>query len=302
MEKKIDTHVTMVGNMKGGVGKTTNAVNLARALTELGRKVLLIDLDTAAGATRMLGIPTAGWQSSFELLTGSAPPEDCIIDETEDELEVPKNLHIIPSSRELADLDKFLSRPENKWLVHQDLLLNPIEHLRGQYDHILLDTPPNPESQTILPAMKASDFVLLSAQPNALAVSALGDAMEDIAIARKGPNPRLRLLGIVVCAVPRPATVLARELIRHITDSAVANGETLLMDPQISRSTVVEEATRACQTIIDYDGDHKVSDEYRAFARAFEARIKAWTQPVAERVITPQPAPGTEPVKEAANG
>ena len=98
-EKLRNTVVIAVGNQKGGVGKTTNTIQLAGALAERGRKSLIIDLDMTSGATKALRAPTDGWNSSFELLTGAESAEDTIITNDETEVALPPNIHLVPSSR-----------------------------------------------------------------------------------------------------------------------------------------------------------------------------------------------------------
>ena len=95
------TAVIAVGNQKGGVGKTTNTIQLAGALTERGRRSLIIDLDMTSGATKALRAPTDGWISSFELLTGAENALDTIITNDEPEVPLPPGVHLVPSSRKL---------------------------------------------------------------------------------------------------------------------------------------------------------------------------------------------------------
>lgn len=199
--KSRNSIVIAVGNQKGGVGKTTNTIQLASALAERGRLSLIIDLDMTSGATKALHAPTEGWNSSFELLTGAENAEDTIITNNEEEVPLPPNVHLIPSSRKLAELDVFLA--QNGWVIHQDLLQEPINRLRGRYDYIFLDTPPQ-KTKTTIPALKVADYVVLSAMPDHLAVSALAEALQDIDTAQKHANSQLMLLGVVVCAMPRP--------------------------------------------------------------------------------------------------
>ena len=162
-DKKRNTVVIAVGNQKGGVGKTTNTIQLAGALAERGRRSLVIDLDMTSGATKALHAPTEGWISSFELLTGAENAEDTIITNEETEVALPPNIHLVPSSRKLAELDTFLAL--NPWLNHQDLLIGPINRLRGKYDYIFLDTPPQ-KTKTTIPALKVADYAVLSAMPD----------------------------------------------------------------------------------------------------------------------------------------
>lgn len=269
-----DTAVILVANSKGGVGKTTTTIQTAAALTELGRTSLIIDLDMTAGATKSLRAPTQGWSSSYELLTGVEPPEDIIIRGGEDEeVKLPRGIHLIPSSPKLAELDRFLI--ENPWVVHQDMLLEPIRKLRGEYDYVWLDSPPQ-VTRTTIPSLKAADFVVLSAMPEHLAVVALGDAVRSVQTAQRHAREDLVLLGIVLCSMPTPKTRLAQMLVRYVDENCVGpDGTPLRFDQTISRSVAVQEAVAAGQTLFEYAADHKCADEYRALARELEARIAA---------------------------
>ena len=270
-ERNRNTTVIAVGNQKGGVGKTTNTIQLAGALAERGRKSLIIDLDMTSGATKALRAPTEGWISSFELITDAENAEDTIITNDEPEVPLPPGVHLIPSSRKLAELDTFLA--QNPWLVHQDLLIQPINRLRGLYDYIFLDTPPQ-KTKTTIPALKVADHAILSTMPDHLAVSAMAEALSDIVAAQRHANERLTLLGVIVCAVPKPKTRLARELAAYVERTCVdSQGCTLKFRTEISRSVAVQEAQKAGQTILQYQGDHPVADEYRLLAREFEERL-----------------------------
>lgn len=269
--KTSNTVVIAVGNQKGGVGKTTNTIQLASALAERGRVSLLVDLDMTSGATKALGAPTEGWVSSYELLTGAESPADTIITNDEEEVRLPPNVHLVPSSRKLAELDTFLAL--NPWVIHQDMLIEPIRQLRGRYDYVFLDTPPQ-KTKTTIPALKAADFVILSAMPDHLAVSAMAEALQDIVSAQRHANPRLALLGVILCALPKPRTRLARELCGYVERTCVGpTGETLKFRTEISRSVVIQEAQRVGKTIFQYQADHMVADEYRALARELEDRL-----------------------------
>ncbi len=271
-----ETHVIALGNQKGGVGKTTNTINIAAALGELGRTSLIIDLDMTAGATKSLGAPTEGWISTFELLTGAEDAEGTIIGDDEKEVSLPPNIHLVPSSRKLSELETFLA--SNPWVVHQDLLLTPISRLRGRYDYILLDTPPQ-VTKTTVPALKAADFVILSAMPDHLAIAGLADALKDIASAKRYGNPRLTLVAVILCAIPQPKTRLARQLIQYIEESCIdPKGKSLKFSTDISRTVVIQEAQRVAQTIFQYDPTHPVADQYRAVARELESRIAQLTK------------------------
>ena len=272
-EARRKTHVVMIGNQKGGVAKTTNTLNLAGALIERGKKVLVIDLDATGGATKALGAPTSGWHSSYELITGGAPPFECIIKADDDQVKLPAGIELIPGSKQLVDLENWMRTRENKWLIHQDLLLKPIAQLRGAYDFIFFDTPPQ-ITTTTLPAMKAADFVILSTMPETASTDQLADALQDVRTCQSGPNPNLRLLGIIISSLPRPTTVLARQLNDYVAKACVdSRGRSYRFDTAICRTTTVQEARANRTTVLAYQGDSRVADEYRALAREVLARL-----------------------------
>src|SRR3954470_24375025 len=102
------TRVIAVGNQKGGVGKTTNTVHIARALTELGHKVLIIDLDMNHGATRHFGIEPEAFLGSYEMLVGEEPAENLVVtsDDNGEGIYLPQNLDLIPAARKLEGIDQ----------------------------------------------------------------------------------------------------------------------------------------------------------------------------------------------------
>lgn len=268
-------HVICVGNQKGGVGKTTNCVQLAAAFTERGKKCLIIDLDMTAGATKSLKAPTQGWNDSFDLITGPENARDAVIDNNDPDVKLPPNLHLVPGSGRLKDLEQYLH--EHEWVVHQDMLLGPIEQLRRDYDYIFLDTPPQ-STKTTIPALKASDFAILSAMPDRLAIEALGEAIQQIITAQHGPHPDLVLLGVVLCAIPRPKTRLARALIESLAQAGQIDEDIpLKFETEIARTVVLQEATQIGQTIYQYSPGHEVAEQYLELADEVEERIAKLT-------------------------
>ncbi len=264
-------HVICVGNQKGGVGKTTNCVQLAAAFTEQGKKCLIIDLDMTAGATKSLKAPTQGWNDSFDLITGPENARDAVIGNDDPDVQLPPNLHLVPGSARLRDLDQYLH--EHEWIVHQDMLLGPVDQLRNYYDLIFLDTPPQ-STKTTIPALKASDFVILSAMPDRLAIEALGEAIQQIITAQNGPHPDLVLLGVILCSIPKPKTRLARALIESLAQAGeIDTGVPIKFDTEISRTVVLQEATQTGQTIFQYAPGHDVAAQYLELAEEVERRI-----------------------------
>lgn len=272
--------VIAIGNQKGGVGKSTNCVHLAAALGEKGYKVLIIDLDPTAGATKLLGVNTESYVGTFELLTGEEKLEEVIISEN-----LPEGVDLIPSRMELSELDQVLNK--NKFLDKTSILDAPLKAARKVYDIIFLDTPPSPGDIATVAAYASADWFLLSVFPQPLAIAGLYDAIKDIASVRKKRNRNLEVLGVLICAVKRTSKLWMEieNLIKHhfpgrgfkstISQSVVierisGDGKTLFQDAKLSR--------------------HKCTDEYRELANEVEARI-----------INREKFISTKPYKQAAN-
>lgn len=313
MEKAIrTTHVIAVGNQKGGVGKTTNTVNLAAALAELGRKCLIWDLDMNHGATRHFGVSPEAFLGSFEVLTGAEEPSGVILTAEEvteeDGVNLPPNIHLIPANRKLEKVDQALMS-QNKFVVMQDVLIKPLQSLIGQYDYIFLDTAPNATTPTVA-AYKAAKWFILSAMPDPFAIAGLNDALTDIQAAQQHGNASLKLLGVVISGVDN-RTRLASTIIDYVDQAFSPDGKkSAKFATTISRSTVVPEAQKVGQTLMQSAPAHKVTEQYRALGREVEARIAELTgQPKLEATVYPENFPktqtdtaGEQDVKEVANG
>ena len=264
--------VIAVGNQKGGVGKTTNTVHLARALVELGRKVLIIDLDMNHGATRHFGIEPEAFYGSYEMLVGDEPPGNLTVTHADEEANVPEGLEIIPAARKLEGIDQaVMSR--SKFVTPRDVLKTPLDALRPDYDYIFLDTAPNATLPTLAAYMTA-DYFILSAMPDPFAIAGLNDAMRDILDAREKGNPKLAILGVIVSGVDK-RTSLANTLSDFVEQSFKTGeeGESVKFKTSIGRSTVIPLTQKVGKTLFETHANHKVTDEYRALAQEVEARL-----------------------------
>jgi chromosome partitioning protein len=272
MEATQKTAVIAVGNQKGGVGKTTTTVHIAAALGEMGRRCLVWDLDMNQGATRHLGIPSESFLGSYEVLTGEEQPEDVIITQDDDGIELPKNVHIISARRNLEKVEKALLNI-NKFLITQDVLVKPLRSLEGQYDYIFLDTAPNATTPTIA-AYKAAQWFILAAMPDPFAVAGLNDALTDIQGAQQNGNSALRILGVILSGVDGRRTRLANTLIDYVEKQFMTGaGKSAKFETTISRSTVIPEAQKDGKTIFQTNPSHKLAEQYRALAREIEVRL-----------------------------
>ena len=195
------TRIIAVGNQKGGVGKTTNTVHIATALGELGRQSLIWDLDMNHGATRHFGIAAEAYLGTYEVLIGDEAPENVIIDGSDQEIEMPKGVHLLPANRKLEQIDDTLTS-KNKFIIKHQILIEPLRHMRGKYDYIFLDTAPNATTPTIA-AYCAAEWFLLTAIPDPFAIEGLNDALLDIASVREHGNQDLTVLGVVLSTVNR---------------------------------------------------------------------------------------------------
>lgn len=267
------TRVIVIANQKGGVGKTTNTVHIASALAESGKKCLIVDLDSSAGATTTMGVPTVGWQTIYEVIAGEADPLEAIITDRDEEFSLPRNIHLIPASLRLNELDSFLNRDENLGVVAQDLLLTPIATIRGMYDYILLDSPPL-VTKTTFPAYKVADYVILATQLEKLSFERLEGAIKLIASAQKNGNSKISLLGIVATMVPQPTTRLATYYLELLDKTYVGDdGSPYRFPSMINRNVAIQEAATAKRTLFEYQPEHRVVQAYRALAQEIEERI-----------------------------
>lgn len=276
MDKKI-TRVIAVGNQKGGVGKTTNTVHIARALVERGRKVLIIDLDMNHGATRHFGVIPEAFLGSYELLVGEDQASNLVLTSKEEDVSLPENLHLIPAARKLEGIDQALAH-KSKFIAPREVLNTPIASLRGIYDYIFLDTAPNATTPTIASYLTA-DYFILSAMPDPFAIAGLNDALADISDAQRRGNPKLVLLGVVLSGVDK-RTSLANSLSDFVEKTFRVGdaAESMKFQTSIGRSTVIPQTQKVGKTLFETHSTHKVTDQYRALAKEIEERLERLEQ------------------------
>ena len=273
------THVVAFGNQKGGVGKTTTAFNLAAALAQKGKKILLWDLDVNCGATRLAGItsdiPVGG---TFEVMTGEEVPEDVIIQASDDEqLNLPVGVDLIPAHAKLEHIEAALANISNPFSdTTKSVLTQPLQRLKGMYDYIFLDTSPSMTPPTKAAHLSAQFFVI-TAIPEKLSIEGLVQAIKYLGFAREGGNPDLRLMGVVMSMVPGRATRVSRQLMDQAS-AALNSGDIYgrLFTTHITASTVVHYAQQHNELLFDSAPDHKVTNQYRSLATEFEERFRIW--------------------------
>ncbi|MBP5399853.1 MAG: ParA family protein [Alphaproteobacteria bacterium] len=180
--------IIAIANRKGGVGKTTTAVNVATAMAAVGKKVLIIDLDPQSNASTSLGIDKNNCQiSSYNLIMGESSISKSVV-----WTEVP-NLSIIPSSPDLAGAEVELANKQHR----EYALKKAIQTTASSYDYILIDCPPSLSLITIN-ALVAADAVVVPLQCEYLALEGISDLIKNLNIIKRHFNPKLELQGVVL--------------------------------------------------------------------------------------------------------
>lgn len=259
-----------VANQKGGVGKTTTAVNLAVGLARQGKRVCLIDLDPQAHATLHLGVqPGGSGLSAFDLLAGGQSLEAVTVP-------VSDRLCIVPSHIDLSAVELALAGVSGREsILRERLAADPrcrtVPRDHGGFDALVIDCPPS-LGLLSLNAMAAVGEVLLPLQPHFLALHGLSKLLETIELVAERVNPALRLLGVVLCMY-EGSTKLATEVARDVGEflaagsgghPAWAGGR--LFTARIRRNIRLAEAPSFGQSIFDYAPDSNGAEDYAALA------------------------------------
>ena len=247
--------VIAVVNQKGGVGKTTTAVNLTAALTALGSRVLLCDFDPQANATSGLGVEKrAVVLGAYEMLIDNALPERCVVRT--------KYGSLIPSTASLAGATVELIGLDNR----EYRLKDQLDRLRDSYDYILIDCPPSLELLTIN-ALCAADSILIPVQCEYYALEGLSDLMATMRAIKKRLNPRLQIFGVLLTMFDGRTNFsnqVAQEVRRHFPGKVFAAA--------IPRNVRLAEAPSHGLPVIAYDRGSRGAAAYLAVAEEFRRK------------------------------
>lgn len=248
-----------VANQKGGVGKTTTAVNLAAALAAMGRRVLLADLDPQANATTGVGIDHRALELTvYDCLVGDVEPRS-VIRRTDYE-----NLDILPSTIDLAGAELELVSA----IARETKLRRVLENV-GSYDVVFIDCPPSLGLLTVN-AMTAADRVLVPIQCEYYALEGLGQLLRNVDLIKSGLNPSLTVGGIILTmydARTKLSEEVAREVRSHFGDQVFST--------IVPRSVRLSEAPSYGQPAIVYDASSRGSKAYVWLAEEFDRRYLA---------------------------
>ena len=252
--------IMAITNQKGGVGKTTTAINLAAGLVDLGAKVLLIDLDPQGNASTGLGIGVeARRATTYDLLIEERPIAEVVMPTA-----IP-NLMICPANSDLASADIDLVANEKRIHLLHDALRQPgAEHLA--FDFVLIDCPPSLSLLTVN-ALVAAHFVLIPLQAEFFALEGLSQLMLTVRKIRSTANPTLRIEGVVITMYDG-----RNRLSQQVETDARATLGDLVFKTVIPRNVRLSEAPSFAMPVMQYDSASKGSEAYRALSAEIIAR------------------------------
>jgi len=247
--------IIAVANQKGGVGKTTTAINLAAALAEQGFDVLLVDLDPQGNASTGLGFdPSKRRYTTYDLLIEDAPLDKVVQATATD------GIWLAPATTDLSSADIDLVANEKRSFLLHDALRQPAID-RYALDYVLIDCPPSLSILTVN-AMVAADSVLVPLQSEFYALEGLSQLMLTIREVRQSANPGLRIEGVVLTMYDA-----RNNLSLQVEADARENLGDVVFKTVVPRNVRIGEAPSFALPVLEYDSDSKGSRAYRDLAR-----------------------------------
>ncbi len=251
--------IIALANQKGGVGKTTTAINLGAALAEAGHRALLIDMDPQGNASTGLGLYVRDrGLTSYELLMENLPIREVIKDTRVD------GLSIVPSTADLSSADIDLGSDRDRSVLLRRALRGRSIHESG-LDFILIDCPPSLSLLTVN-ALVAADSVLVPLQSEFYALEGLSQLLLTVREIRGSANPDLRIEGVLLTMADG-----RNRLSRQVEADARENLGELVFETVIPRNVRLGEAPSYAMPVLEYDPESKGSKAYKALAKELTA-------------------------------
>lgn len=250
--------IITIANQKGGVGKTTTAINLAAGLAKKGKRTLLMDMDPQGHSTITYVNPADVEKSNFDVFMNRASFKDVIM-KTDHE-----NLFISPAKISLAKMERELIGEIEGHMRLKDKLDSVI----NEYDFILIDTPPTLGLITVN-AFVAANGLIVPIQSSYFSMEGTDDLIETIEQIKRRPNPMLRILGVLITLYDK-RTVLSEDVVRKIKDSFGG----LMFKTYISKNVRLEEAPAYRKSIFEYAPNSTGAAEYMQFTEEILERSK----------------------------
>jgi chromosome partitioning protein len=268
--------IICIANQKGGVGKTTTTINLAAALSLLGKRTLIVDFDPQGNASSGLGIDVEDRETNiYHVVIGQASIES-VIQNTE-----VKKLRILPSNRDLIGAEVELLEMDDRTTRLKDV----IETVRDQFDYIFIDCPPS-LGQLTINALVSADSVLVALQSEYYALEGLSELLNTIELVRKELNPDLDLEGIVLTMFDG-----RNNLSRQVDEEIREHFGQMAFETRIPRNVRLSEAPSFGQPVMLYDVRCAGSLAYLALGREFLKRNNGPAPDAAtEKTESPEPA------------
>ncbi|MEA1925675.1 MAG: ParA family protein [Patescibacteria group bacterium] len=246
-------------NQKGGVGKTTTAINIATYLAAQGKKVLLVDLDPQSNASSGLGIDVRNLEKNlYHALVLNEHPKNIIL-----KMNVLGH-DIIPSSQDLAGAAIELTNVENR----EYQLYNVLRRVREDYDHIIVDSPPSLGLLTVN-GLVASDEVIIPVQTEYFALEGLGQLLNTIDLVQENLQPKLQMGGILMTMYDR-RNRLARQVVKEVRE----HFRDKVFNAIIPRTVRLAEAPSFGKAIMYFDRFNKGARAYKQLAEEIIAKEK----------------------------
>nr|WP_281496129.1 AAA family ATPase [Marivita sp. S6314] len=263
--RPIGPKIIAIANQKGGVGKTTTAINFASALAEIGQKVLVVDLDPQGNASTGLGVmPEDRRATTYDLLLDDFPLQDIICKTRQ------ANLSLVPSTTDLSSADiELIANEKRSFLLHDALRQTDMDQFA--FDFVLIDCPPSLNLLTVN-AMVAAHSVLVPLQSEFFALEGLSQLMLTIREVRQTANPNLRIEGVVLTMYDA-----RNNLSQQVEMDARDNLGDLVFETVIPRNVRVSEAPSYAMPVLEYDPSSKGAAAYRALAREFLGKSETMT-------------------------